>query len=471
MNAPDASKKLEVRSPYDGALLTTLDTASASDLEQALSRAHGLYLDRDRWLPVPKRIEILERARVIMAGQAEELALNAAREGGKPLVDSRIEVARAIDGFKICVETLRTQAGRVIPMNLNAASAGRLAFTRHEPIGVVAAISAFNHPVNLIVHQVAPALAAGCPVLVKPASSTPTSCLKVIQILQEAGWPAEWCQVLLLSDTSLAEKMACDPRVAFLSFIGSAQVGWSLRSKLAAGTRCSLEHGGVAPVLVAADADWKAAVPALLKGAFYHAGQVCVSVQRIYVEAERALVFAERLARGAMALKVGDPADPSTEVGPLIRPSEVVRVAAWVDEAVRGGAKLLCGGRVLANNCYAPTVLLDPPGSVTLSQQEVFGPVAAVYSYRNIDEAITRANGLPYSFQAAVFTQNLDLAWRASSRLNASAVMVNDHTAFRVDWMPFAGLKHSGLGVGGIGYTMNDMQIEKMTVIQSKELS
>ncbi len=398
------------------------------------------------------------------------MAVEAAREGGKPLVDSLVEVDRAIDGVRLCVQCLRTQGGREIPMGLNAASAGRLAFTRHEPVGVVVAFSAFNHPLNLIVHQVGPAVAAGCPVIVKPAKAAPLSCWRFVGILREAGLPEEWCQPLLTGDDDLNRQLAGDGRVGFFSFIGSGRVGWMLRSQLAPGTRCSLEHGGVAPVVVAADADFGAMIPLLLKGGFYHAGQVCVSVQRVFAARPIADRVADALADQARELNVGDPTLPETQVGPLIRPSEVQRVGQWVDEAVHGGARLRCGGRPLGSTCYAPTVLFNPPADSRVMTREVFGPVVCVVACDGLDEAVERANSLPFAFQAAVFTRDLDTALRAARRLDASAVMVNDHTAFRVDWMPFAGLRESGLGIGGIPYTMEDMQIEKLVVIRSQEL-
>jgi acyl-CoA reductase-like NAD-dependent aldehyde dehydrogenase len=355
-------------------------------------------------------------------------------------------------------------------MNLNAASANRLAFTRYEPIGVVLAYSAFNHPLNLIVHQVGPALAAGCPVIVKPAKATPLSCFRFVSILREAGLPAEWCQAMVTAKQQLATDMVADRRIGFFSFIGSGEVGWKLRSKLAAGARCSLEHGGVAPVIVAADADVEAAIPLLCKGGFYHAGQVCVSVQRVYADKRIAMVLADRLALAASKLKVGDPTLPDTDVGPLIRESEVRRVDQWVHDAADRGAKILCGAQAVGSHCYAPTVLVDPTDDCAVSNHEVFGPVVCVYSFDKLDDAIARANALPYAFQAAVFTRDLDTALRATRRLDAAAVMVNDHTAFRVDWMPFAGLRESGHGVGGIPYTMEEMQIKKLVVIKSKEL-
>ena len=463
-----SSEPLSVISPYDGRELATVATADAPAVEHALSTAYQLFSNRERWLDASTRAAVLEKTAALMANVAEELAQEAAAEGGKPLIDSRVEVARAIDGVRLCLEELRHQQGVEIPMGINSASSNRFAVTRHEPIGVVVAVSAFNHPLNLIVHQVGPAIAAGCPVIVKPAEDTPLSCLRFVQLLYEAGLPEEWCQVVVTSDLGLAEKLVTDPRLGFFSFIGSARVGWMLRSKLGPGVRCALEHGGAAPVIVTADADLEVTIPLLLKGGFYHAGQVCVSVQRIFAERTVAEEVAKRLVEGARSLQVGDPNKSETEGGPLIRPREADRVAEWVQEAVTGGAKLLCGGERLDNNCYAPTVLYAPPANVRVSTQEIFGPVVSVYPWDDMQEAIVAANRLDVAFQAAIFTRDFDAAMRAFSQLDASAVMVNDHTAFRVDWMPFAGLKTSGLGIGGIKYTMHDMQTEKMLVLRSE---
>jgi acyl-CoA reductase-like NAD-dependent aldehyde dehydrogenase len=460
----------EVTAPFDGAPIASVATGGHEAAEAALTTAHGLYANRDKWLSPAQRIEILNAAAALMGLRADELAMEAAREGGKPLLDSQVEVARAIDSIRSCVETMRTEGGEVIPMNVNAASSQRLAFTRYEPIGVVVAISAFNHPLNLIAHQVAPAVATGCPVIVKPAEITPLSCFRFVQILHEAGLPPEWCQALVTNRREVSESLVTDSRVAFFSFIGSSRVGWHLRAKLAPGTRCALEHGGAAPVIVGADADIEKILPVLLKGGFYHAGQVCVSIQRVFADQKMSHNLAERLADGAERLVVGDPTDEKTEVGPLIRPYEVQRVHEWVEEARLAGAEILCGGKSISETCYAPTVLFNPTPDAKVSTMEIFGPVVCVYPYDDVDEAVDRANSLPYSFQAAVFTSNIDFAMRAYKRLDASAVMVNDHSAFRVDWMPFAGLKESGLGIGGIPHTMRDMQIEKMMVIRSPEL-
>lgn len=462
--------ELIVSSPYAGETLGRVALAGPAQVEQALAGAFALFRDRDSWLPLHERVEILHRAAELMAARQEELALQAAAEGGKPLVDSRVEAARAVDGVRLAVETIRNEAGSVVPVDGTAAGAGRLAFTRKEPVGVVVAVSAFNHPLNLIVHQVAAAVAAGCPVIVKPAEDTPLSCRSFVEILREAGLPDSWCRFVMPRDLGLAETLVTDGRVGFFSFIGSARVGWMLRSKLAPGTRCALEHGGAAPLLVAADADPDLAVPAILKGGFYHAGQVCVSVQRVFADAAIAESVAARIAAGAEALVLGDPTKPETEVGPLIRAAELDRIEAWVEEAREGGGKILCGGERLGGNLYAPTVILDPPRDARVSREEIFGPVICVYPYEDMDAAIAQANELPWAFQAAVFTRSLDTALRAFRRFDASAVMVNDHSAFRVDGMPFAGLRQSGYGVGGIPYTIEDMQIEKMAVIRSMEL-
>jgi len=459
--------KLEVRSPFDGAVIAFVETADAKVTERALQIAYSLYRDRSNWLSIPKRLAVLEGTAAKMVEQAEPQALLIAREGGKPLTDARVEVARAIDSVKLCIETLRTQKGDMIPMNLNPASEGRLAFTQHEPIGVVLAFSAFNHPLNLIVHQVGPAIASGCPVIIKPAEATPLSCLNFVRFLRDSGLPDEWCQAVVVDDLDVAARMVADSRLGFFSFIGSAKVGWMLRSKLAPGVRCALEHGGAAPVIVEPDADLDNALPLLAKGGFYHAGQVCVSVQRIFAHVSIARELAEGLADAAREMIVGDPSQTETEVGPLIRQAKLSRVHDWVVEAVNSGGELLCGGEAVSDSCYACTVLFNPPVNASVSNQEIFGPVICVYPYVSLNEAIARANGLDYAFQAALFTTNINTALAVSRQLDAAAIMVNDHTAFRVDWMPFAGHKQSGLGTGGISYTIRDMQAEKLIVLRS----
>ncbi|MBC8117965.1 MAG: aldehyde dehydrogenase family protein, partial [Burkholderiaceae bacterium] len=382
------------------------------------------------------------------------------------LTDAFVESTRAIDGVRIAAEELRYFAGRDIPMGLTPASSGRLALTTREPIGVVAAISAFNHPLNLIVHQVAPAIAVGCPVIVKPATATPLSCIEFVSLVRQAGLDEPWCQTFITPDNALAEQFATDARVAFLSFIGSARVGWHLHSKLAPGTRSALEHGGVAPAIVDRSANLDALVEPMVKGGYYHAGQVCVSTQRIYVHSTLMPAFLERFVARVRALRVGDSRSPETEVGPLINPREVDRVESWVNQAAASGAKILVGGKRLSATTLEPMVLLEPPPEARVSREEVFGPVTCLYSFDHIDEAIERANSLPVAFQASVFAKDIDVALYAADRLDASAVMINDHTAFRTDWMPFAGRRESGYGVGGIPFSMREMTQEKMRVFR-----
>ncbi|GAA6152567.1 aldehyde dehydrogenase family protein [Pseudoteredinibacter isoporae] len=459
-------KQHSVTAPYSGEVLGDVPLHNADQIEQMLSEAYGLFRDRNSWLPLHERVAILERLVELMVEQRDTLAMQAAKEGGKPLQDSLVEVDRGIDGVRLAIECIRSEAGEVIPTGGTAGSANRMAFTQKEPIGVVVAVSAFNHPLNLIVHQVVPAVAVGCPVIVKPSLDTPLSCRSLVELLHKAGLPEPWCRTVSPQETRLTEALVTDPRTSFFSFIGSARVGWMLRSKLAPGTRCALEHGGVAPLIVAKDADLERAVAAVAKGGFYHAGQVCVSVQRVFVHTAIVEEFNQRLVAATRSLAVGDPADIATEVGPLIRPVEVERVADWVNEATgEEGGELLCGGKQLPNNCYEPTVIFNPPEDAKLSQQEVFGPVVCVYSYDDLQTAIDQANALPVAFQAAVFTESINTAMKVYRNIDASAVMLNDHTAFRVDGMPFAGLRQSGLGVGGIPHTIEDMQIEKMLVM------
>jgi acyl-CoA reductase-like NAD-dependent aldehyde dehydrogenase len=458
--------ELEVRTAFTQEPMATLPMTSRDEAFALLTKAHELYLDRDRWLPKHERIAILERAAALIGERADELALQSAREGGKPLQDSLVEVNRAVSGIKEAIAQLHVEGGEEIPMGITPSSTGRMAYTFREPRGVVMAVSAFNHPFNLIIHQVIPAVAVGCPVIVKPAKATPLSCKALVDILHEAGLPAD-CAQMILPDNKVATELIGDPRTAFFTFIGSAKVGWMLRAELPPGAGCALEHGGVAPVIVDESADLDNAVPAITKGGFYHAGQVCVSVQRVFVHEDVAAQFTSRLVESAKQLKVGDPASRDTEVGPLIDPGEVDRVHTWVQEAVAGGAEVLCGGEKLSDTTYAATVVKNPPADAKLSRMEVFGPVVCVYTYSDLDDAIARANDVDAYFQAAVFTQRIDVALKCRKRLNGMAIMVNDHSAFRVDWMPFGGHRNSGLGAGGIKYSMHEMTLERLFVMRA----
>ena len=458
-----------VRSPWDGAEAGSCERLDYQAADQAVAQAYEIYANRKEWLPPWRRIEILDKARELVAARAEELARQAAHEGGKPLLDSRVEIARAIDGLRSSAECLRNSAGDGIPMGITPSSTQRMAHTILEPIGVVLAYSAFNHPFNLAVHQVGPAIAAGCPTIIKPAAATPLSCFALLEILHEAGLPPGYAQAFVLDDQD-AEKLVEDERLGFFSFIGSERVGWMLRGRLASGVHCTLEHGGAAPVIVDADAELEDCLPLIAKGGFYHAGQVCVSVQRVFVHNSLIDRFVDGLRDIATTMKVGDPLLESTDVGPLIRHSEVDRADAWVQEAIEQGAQLVCGAQRLSDSSYMCTILRDPPAEARVSADELFAPVICVYGFTDLDDAIERANALPYVFQAAVISRSIDTAMHCCRHLKASAVMVNDHTAFRVDWMPFAGYRRSGYGTGGIAYTFADMQLTKLLVWRSKSL-
>ncbi len=458
------TKILQVVNPFDETEIGRVNLVSEDTIDKFLQNAYSLHQNPKNRLPTHKRIDILKKVASLMADDAENLAMLISSEGGKPLIDAKVEVSRAIDGVETCAHDLANIIGKEIPMGLTAAAADKLAFSIREPIGPVVAVSAFNHPLNLIVHQVAPAVAVGCPVIVKPADDTPLCCKRFVDLLHTAGLPEEWASYAPC-EIPVAQKLVTDPRVAFFSFIGSAKVGWYLRSMLAPGTRFALEHGGAAPVIVCPSAETEGMIPKLIKGGFYHSGQVCVSVQRIFVVKGDAKKLAESLSAEAQKLKVGNAIEKTTECGPLIRPREVDRVENWVNEAIESGAKALCGGKRLSKTTFEPTVLLNPNSNQKVSTSEIFGPVICVYDCDSNEEAINRANGLEFAFQSALFTNDLKETLYFFQNLDSSAIMVNDHTAFRVDWMPFAGRRQSGYGVGGIGYTMEDMTQIKMAVI------
>jgi acyl-CoA reductase-like NAD-dependent aldehyde dehydrogenase len=455
---------LEIRSPYNGELIETVPMHNQQEAIQMLGNAKQLFNDKSRNLQTYERISIFEKLIQLVSERHEEFSMLIAKEGGKPITDARVEVTRAIGGIKLAIQAIpEILSGEEIPMNLNAASAGRHAYIIYEPKGVIVAISAFNHPLNLIIHQVIPAIAVGCPVIVKPSLNTPLSCIKLVGLLYESGLPQAYCQICVCDDAT-AELLATSDTIAFLSFIGSAKVGWYLRSQLAAGVSCALEHGGVAPVIIDKTVDIDAIIPAILKGGFYHAGQVCVSVQRVYVHEDILLQVQEQLVAGTKQLVIGDPTKDETDIGCLITEKEVERVNSWIQESVSNGAELLCGGRELGDGCYDATILLNPEDTDKVSTHEIFAPVICLYSYKDISEAVSRANNSDFSFQAAIFTSDMQVADYACKALDAATVVVNDHTAFRVDWMPFGGRKHSGYGVGGINYSMKSMVQHKLVV-------
>ncbi|RUM77930.1 MAG: aldehyde dehydrogenase [Candidatus Thioglobus sp.] len=458
------TEKLIVNQAYSGEVLAELRMHDNDQVEAMLSSAQALH--KSGCLPAYKRIRILQRLAELINAEHEDFARLIANEGGKPIRDARVEVTRAIDGIRIAIAEIQSIKGEEILMDRSAAGAGHTAFTTLEPIGVVVAVSAFNHPLNLSVHQVVPAIAAGCPVIIKPASVTPLCCLRLAELIKQAGLPEGWVQVALTNREN-SERLVTDSRVGFFSFIGSAKVGWYLKSKLAPGTRCALEHGGVAPLIFDEYADEQGFINGVVKASMYHSGQVCVSVQRVYVPASRAHELAQKIADIASKQVVGDAINEDSDLGPLILPKETDRIEAWVDEAVDEGAQLITGGKRINKVSYEPTVLLNPAKGSKVSTQEVFGPVVCIYGYQTIDDAIEQANSLDVSFQSAIFSDNVSLAMDVAKKLEASAVMINNYTTFRVDWMPFAGRKHSGYGIGGIGYSMRDMLEHKMIVTKA----
>lgn len=455
---------LTVNQAYTGAVLAELEMHDSRQVEQMLSTAQQLH--QTGRLPEKQRIAILNKLADLVEAEHEDFAQLIANEGGKPIRDARVEVTRAISGIRIAILELGNIKGEKIPMDYTPAGAKHTASTIFEPIGVVVAISAFNHPLNLAIHQVIPAVATGCPVIIKPASLTPLCTLRLAELIEQAGLPVGWVQVALLKNEE-AEKLVIDSRVAFFSFIGSAKVGWYLKSKLASGVRCALEHGGVAPLIFDKYIDEEGFINGVVKASMYHSGQVCVSVQRVYVPKDRAEDLAKKIAKIAGQQIVGDAINEETDLGPLISSRETDRIESWVNEAVATGAQLITGGKRINDISYEPTVLLNPPKDAKVSIQEIFAPVVCIYGYDTIDEAIEQANSLDVSFQSSVFSDDIEKATEIAKRLEASAVMINDYTTFRVDWMPFGGRKHSGYGTGGIGYSMRDMLEYKMIVIKS----
>jgi len=463
--------ELTIQSPYDATHLLSLPLDNISAIKNRIESAWNLYQERSNWLSPHIRLEVLRRLYSVLADEVEDLARLIALECGKPLTDAKVEVKRALDGVQLAMSELRHLEGKQVAMGLTPDSENRLAMTMYEPLGVVVALSAFNHPLNLAIHQVIPAIAAGCPVIIKPSPQSPLSAWRLCEHLQDIFDDMEldsaWVQ-FCLCDNALVDALICDDRVAGVNFIGSHIVGWELRKKLHAGTRITLEHGGAAPVIIAADADIDLLVPMLTKAAFYHAGQVCVSTQRVFAHDDIMAELSEKLVYAASQQIVGNPLHEITTIGPMINEESCDRVSKWVQEAQLGGANLLHGGDKIAANCYRPTILYNPHDDAKVSTQEIFGPVMCLYNYNDRKDAILRANSVPFAFQASVFTKDIDIALNTVQQLDATGVMVNDHTAFRTDWMPFGGGGKAGLGTGGIGYTIRDMSREKLVVIKHK---
>jgi acyl-CoA reductase-like NAD-dependent aldehyde dehydrogenase len=452
---------IEVRSPYDGSVVGRVAQAGAEEARRAVDAAERAMQDP---LPAHERAAILDRTAAALAERYDDVARTISAEAGKPMKAARVEAQRAVSTFTMAAVEARKLAGDVVPMDASPAGEGKLAFTLRVPIGVVAAISPFNFPLNLVAHKIAPALAAGCAVVLKPASQTPLSALLLAELETEAGLPPGWLNVVCGPASEIGDVLVGDERVRLISFTGSVGVGWGIRER-APRKRVSLELGNATPVIVAADADLEDVAARLAANAFSFAGQSCISVQRIYVERTVYDRFLELFLPRVEALAVGDPADESTDVGPLISPKERDRVLSWIEEAREQGAEILAGG-TLDGELLRPTVVASAPADAKVSCEEVFGPLCTVTPYDTLDEAIALANGTRFGLQAGIFTGDVKSALRAAAALEFGGVTVNEAPTFRADQMPYGGVKDSGNTREGPAYAVREMTEERVVVFQ-----
>jgi acyl-CoA reductase-like NAD-dependent aldehyde dehydrogenase len=452
---------IEVRSPYDDSVVGRVPEAGADETRRALDAAEDAMREP---LPAHERAVILDRVAAALADRHDEVARTICADAGKPMKAARVEALRAVSTYTMAAVEARKLAGDMIPMDASPAGVGKLAFTLRSPIGIVAAISPFNFPLNLVAHKIAPALAAGCPVVLKPASQTPLSALLLAELETEAGLPPGWLNVVCGPASEIGDVLVEDERVRLISFTGSVPVGWSLRER-APRKRVTLELGNATPVIIAADADLPETATRLATNAFSFAGQSCISVQRIFVERSAYDALLEEFLPRVEALKLGDPAEEDTDVGPLIALSERDRVLSWIEEARDLGAEILTGGD-LDGELLRPTVIASPPPTAKVASQEVFGPVCTVTPYDTLDEAIGLANGTRYGLQAGVFTRDLQAALRAARELEFGGVTVNEAPTFRADQMPYGGVKDSGNTREGPAYTVREMTEQRVVVVQ-----
>jgi acyl-CoA reductase-like NAD-dependent aldehyde dehydrogenase len=450
---------IDVTSPYSGEVVGRVPKAGAAEARRAIDAAQAALAEP---LPAHKRAEILVRVAGYLGKRHEEVARTISEEAGKPLKAAKVEAARAMSTYTFSAVEARKLAGDVVPMDASQAGAGKLAFTMRLPIGVVGAISPFNFPLNLVAHKIAPALAAGCPVVLKPATATPLSALLLAELEQEAGLPPGWLNVLVGPASEIGDVLVEDERVKLISFTGSGPVGWKLAER-APKKRVRLELGNATPVIVGPGADLEEAAGKLAANAFAFAGQSCISVQRIYVERDRYDEFLAAFVPKVEALKTGDPGDEETDVGPLIDAENRDRVLEWIRES--GGA-VLTGGATTADGLLRPTVIGNPPRDAKVSCEEVFGPVCTVTAVDSFDEAIELANGTRYGLQAGIFTSDIKLALNAAQRLEFGGVTVNEAPTFRADQMPYGGVKDSGNTREGPAYTIREMTEERIVVLQ-----
>ncbi|HKS17164.1 MAG TPA: aldehyde dehydrogenase family protein [Planctomycetota bacterium] len=460
----ESKETIKVHNPFDGSIVKEVAKAGPAELERATAAAVAAF-ETTRRLSSGARSSILAAASAGLARRKEEIARTISLEAGKPIKLARGEVDRAAHTFSTAADEARRIGGEVIPLDVTAATEGRLGITRRFPLGPVLAISPFNFPLNLVAHKLAPALAAGNPFVHKPASATPLTALLLGEILLDAGAPPAAVSVLPSSGAD-AERLVADDRFRVLTFTGSPEVGWALREK-AGKKRVLLELGGNAAVVIHEDADLDRALERMVTGAFAYSGQVCISVQRIYVHEAVYLEFGRKLVERAKALKLGSPLDEAVDLGPMLDDAAAARVEAWVSEALRGGAKALCGAR-RDGRFYHPTVLENVAPSMKVHGCEIFGPVVNLYPYRDFEDALRQVNDSPFGLQAGVFTRDAGRIFRAFEALEVGGVIIDDAPTFRVDHMPYGGEKASGLGREGVKYAIEEMTQPRLLALRTR---
>jgi acyl-CoA reductase-like NAD-dependent aldehyde dehydrogenase len=450
----------EVRSPYSGEVVGRVAKAGADETRRAVDAAAAAM---EEPLPAHKRAEILVRVAGALGRRHDEVARLISDEAGKPMKAARVEASRAMSTYTFSAVEARKLAGAMVPMDASQAGEGKLAFTLRRPLGVVGAISPFNFPLNLVAHKIAPSLAAGCAVVLKPAAQTPLSALLLAELEDEAGLPPGWLNVVVGPSSEIGDVLVEDERVKVITFTGSSGVGWKLAER-SPRKRVNLELGNSTPLIVEADADLDAAVAATAQHGFSFAGQSCISIQRVYVQDAVYDDFVSALLPKVEALTLGDPADEKTDVGPVIDEDARDRILAWVDEARSAGAEILTGGD-LDGDLVRPTVIANADAELKVSCQEVFGPVVTVNRYGTLDEAIDLANGTEFGLQAGIFTGSIRTAMRAAQALAFGGVTVNEAPTFRADQMPYGGVKESGNTKEGPAYAVRELTDERVVVI------
>jgi acyl-CoA reductase-like NAD-dependent aldehyde dehydrogenase len=454
----------EVLSPYDGSVVGRVARGDAALIGRAVTVAHSAFEAGE--FPQYERAAVLDRAAGLAGERVDELALTIAAEAGKPLKTARAEAARCADTLTFSAVEARKLSGGTVPMEASAAGAGKLGVMLRVPYGVVGAISPFNFPLNLVAHKLGPAIAAGNAVVLKPAGQTPISALKLAGILLEAGLPEGWLSVVPGPGAEVGNAIVEHELTRALTFTGSSKVGWGIRSRVPH-KKVNLELGSNAPLIVHSDGDWETAADKAKLHAFSHAGQSCISIQRVLVHEDVADGFIERFVANAKTLRVGDPLDPETDVGPLISASDRDRVKEWIDEAVAAGAELLCGGDLVdEGRCLAPTLLGSPPRDAKVWCEEIFGPVATIDRYTDFDEALRMANDSKFGLQAGVFTRDIGRGLEAAETLEFGGVLINEVPTFRADQMPYGGVKDSGNTREGPAFAVQELTEERFVTLQ-----